>query len=280
MTRLTPQSAMMLALQAAVLALLLDRPLNLALLAGCAALYWLAGGGLRHWRLTVVVLALGTWVMVTTQAMFYGAMPRTVLLTLLGPDVFPFGMPPGLYLYKEGFVHGLVQSLRFDAVLLMGAGLLTRYATDEMMSGLRGLRMPAPLAFLFALALRFVPMMAAEARAVWTAQRLRGMVFFSGSPWRWPSSLARAARALLVPLIAATVRRSDEVAASLIGRGISPQDASPPPAIGRVEMAVWAFGAVALFILFAAQILTRLYQAGVYAHARFDWVYYLVRHFV
>ncbi len=280
MIRLTPQTGIVLALQAAVLTVLLDRPINLLLLAAVAGAYWIAGGGLRYWRIVALLLALGTWGLLVTQGLFYGGDPRTVWVTLLGPEAFPLGVPPGMYLYREGLWHGLVQSLRFDTVLLMGAALLARHDIDELAGGMRALRLPAPLAFLFTLALRFTPVMAAEARAVWVAQRLRGLRVFTGNPLRWPAQTALAVRAWLLPLLAGMVRRADEVAAALISRGWSPHHATPPAATPPGERVLWAGGFAALVPLAAAQVLTRLYQAGLLYRDWLDWVYFVTANYV
>lgn len=276
---LRPQSAMMLVFQGAVLALLLERPANLAGLAGLAAAYWLAGGA-RRWRLVLGVVVLGTWSVVVTQGLFYAGTPRTVWLTLLEGGAFPFGDPPGLYVYREGVAHGLVQSLRFHTVVFLSAGLLVRYAGDELVTGLRALRCPAPLAFLFSLALRFVPLLAGTLRTVWVAQRLRGLRLGGGPPWAWPRRWAEALRAVLLPLLASLVRQSDEIAAALRSRGLSAHDAGPAPATPARDKAAWLAGAGLLAALMAAQGLTRLYEAGIYAHPALAWLYDAVSRYV
>jgi len=208
------------------------------------------------------LLAVGTWSVVLSQGLFYASEPRTAVLTLLGPEAFPLGRPPGLYLYGEGLRHGLIQSLRFDVMLLLGAGLLARYGGDELMAGLRALRLPAPLGFLFAMALRFVPMMAAEARATWRAQHLRGFRAVRGGV---PRPLA-AVRVLLLPLLAGNVRRADEVAAALHSRGVVPTHApvAAAPAAAPGERVLCWGGAAALLTLAASVVLTRLHVAGLF----------------
>lgn len=267
MTRLSPQTAIVLAFQFAVLTLLVARPVNLGVLAVLAALYWLAGGGRRHGWMMAAVLALGTWSVALSQGLFYEGSPRTVLIRLLDGGLFPFGDPPGLYVYREGLLYGLVLSLRFNAIVLLGGGLLARYATDEMAAGLRALRIPGPLCFLFSITLRFFPLLLAEARAVWHAQHFRGYRL----PWRpalrWPVLPARGmtpARVLLQPFIAAQVRKADEIAAALRSRGFSPGESElgrPAPA-GRGELAICVLGALLLIALAASLLLTRLHAQG------------------
>ncbi len=280
--KLAPQIALLLAFQAALLAMIVERPLNLATLAGLAALFWLSGPGRRRWLLMTALLALGTWSVVLGQGLFYAGVPRTALVRLLAPDWFPFGDPPGLYLYREGLLHGLVQAFRFDVMILLGAGLLQRYATDELSGGLRALHVPAPLCFLFSIALRFLPMMWEEARATWTAQHLRGFRLFAlggaGAMLRSAPVFVRAARVLLLPLVAANVRKADEISAALLGRGFSPladisgggRGASP------AERALCWSGAFFLTGLASALLLTRLHLLGIHSSPWLNWLYALV----
>ncbi len=261
MRHVHPLTALALAFQAALLALLVERPATLLALVAVAALYALAGGGWRWWRWLLLVLLVGTWTMAITQGLFYGGSPRTVWLELLPPRWFPLpaysGDPPGLYLYREGVAHGVLQSLRVDAVVLLGAGLLARYSADRLAVGLRAAGIPAPICFLAAMALRHIPLLAAEARTLWVAQRLRGLRLLDPRPFALP-------RRVLLPLLAANVRRADEIAAALQSRGFS------LPALARMlperapgaERAVAWLGAVLLTALCAAILLTRLHLAG------------------
>jgi energy-coupling factor transport system permease protein len=273
MSRLAPQTALLLALQAAVLALLLERPLNLALLAALAGAAWAAAGGWRRWRAVLLLLLLGTWGMTLTQGLFYAGEPRTRWFTILSGTLFPFGAPPGLHMYQEGLLHGAVQSLRIDALVLAGAAVLARYDTDRLAAGLRALRCPPPLAFLLTLSLRFVPLAAGEARAIWAAQRLRGLRLLPPQPWRWPGAWRLALRAWLLPLLAAQVRIADEIAAALLSRGWSPFAALPAEPAPSRERWLWVGGALLLAGLAAAQALTHLYRAGLYAQPGLFWLY-------
>jgi energy-coupling factor transport system permease protein len=257
MTRFHPLTALVLAFQGALLALLVDRPLNLALLVAAAAAYALLGGGLRWWRWLLLAVWVGTWTMALTQGLFYGGTPRTVWVELLPPQWFPIGDPPGLYLYREGLAYGVLQSLRVDAIVLLGAGLLARYSAERLAAGLRAAGVPGSLCFLAALALRHVPVLLAEARALWLAQRLRGMRLSGAGVLALP-------RLLLLPMLAANLRRSDEIAAALQSRGFSlevlgnaPRESAP-----AVERGALWLGALALGLLFAAVVLTRLHIAG------------------
>lgn len=220
MTRLHPLTALVLAFQAAVLVLLVERPTNLLAMALLAAAFALTGGAARWWRWLLLLGLAGTWSLALSQGMFYADTPRTVLVQLVPP--LPFlgtlggGPMEGISIYREGLWHGAVQSLRIHTMILLAAGLLARYGADRLAQGLRAGGLPAALSFLVAMALRHVPVLAEEARTLWIGQRLRGMRLLAlrGGALTAPGSL-------LLPLLAANLRRADEIAAALHARGFS-----------------------------------------------------------
>lgn len=251
MKRLSPQAAMVLAFETAILTLLLSHPLSLGTIAALAGGYWLTGGGgRRHAWIMAALLTLGAWSVVISQGLFYEGSPRTALLTLLPGSLFPFGDPQGLYIYGEGLRYGLVQSIRFSAIVLLGAALLLRYSTDEMAGGLRALRFPGALCFLFSMSLRFFPLIVTEARATWHAQHFRGYRLLPGL---WPGNWRAMppVRVLMLPLMAAQVRKADEIAAALRSRGFSPGElhaGRPAPANG-LELALCGLMGLLLLVL-------------------------------
>lgn len=281
MSRHSPQAAIILLFQFALLTLLVERTPNLVLLAALAGWFWWSGPTHRYWRLLLAALLMGSWSVIVTQGIFYGGVPRTALLRLVPPWAFPWGEPPGLWLYAEGLWHGLAQSLRFDVMILLGAGLLGRHATDELAQGMRALRLPAPVCFLFAVALRFLPDLVDEARSVWIAQRLRGYRPMALTPGGG-GGLPAAGRALLLPLVAANLRRADQVAAALYGRGYRPgRDGMGRPApMSRAERTVCLLGALFLAGLIAALLLTGLHGGGSFSVEWLEWLYYAVENYV
>jgi energy-coupling factor transporter transmembrane protein EcfT len=104
------------------------------------------------------------------------------------------------------------------------------------------------------MALRHVPVLAEEARTLWVGQRLRGMRLVGrGSALTSPGSL-------VLPLLAANLRRADEIAAALHARGFSLEvlaEDKPrrPPAAQRALM--WC-GAAILALVLAGVTLARI----------------------
>lgn len=186
------------------LAVLLDRPLLLWALAGVSGLAFLLRPLSTRIRLTTAFGVAGiVWTTLVSQGLFYGDEPRTVALRL-GP----------LTVWWEGLTWGLVQSARLVAVSLAGLSVALSTAPDRLTSLLRGLRVPAVLAFLAVVALRFVPTVVTEfgmVRRARARRRGRGGVL-----------------TLLQPLVARSLRRALRLADSLDSRSF---DIRSPPVI-------------------------------------------------
>lgn len=218
-----PRVRLLLVMAVGVLALSLERPLSLLVLAAIAAMPLLASGVVRQWwgrALGVVVLL--TWSTAFSQGLFYATEPRVPLFAL-GPVV----------VWKEGVLWGLVQSLRFIAVSLAGLGLALTTPVDRMMAGLRGLHVPFGLAFLAAMSLRFLPVLTSE---WWTARRARAR---RGRPaWqRGPFAWLRLEVDLMRPVLARALRRARSLAESLDARGFDAAAARAP--LRPLRIAAW-----------------------------------------
>jgi energy-coupling factor transport system ATP-binding protein len=208
--RATPVSAVVVLLALGSLAVLLDRALVLWGLAGLSLVQFLRLPVPRRARWATLGAILGVvWTTVLSQGLFYGDVPRTALVRL-GP----------LALWAEGIGWGLVQSARLVAVTLVGVGLATTTSPDRLTALLRALRVPAVLAFLAVMAVRFIPTVVAEGATVDRARRRRGHPLRVG---------------VLRPLVARAYRRALRLADSLDSRGF---DVRSPP----VEAAGWTVG--------------------------------------
>jgi energy-coupling factor transporter transmembrane protein EcfT len=265
MKRWQASTALLLGMEGAACATVADRPGSLVLAMALAAAWGAPALPRRAWPWLLAALLLTSWTLAATQGLFWSGTPRTVWIALLPPGAFPFGVPPGLFLYREGVLHGLLESLRGHALIWLAAGLVARYGAEELVRGLRALGLPGAASLLAVLALRQMPVLIAEARTAWTALRLKGL------------GAVAAARALPTPLLTGHLRRADEIAAALQSRGLGTGTEEPlPPAAPAVERAaVWICGgAIAAGLGLVA--LERLHRAGVWslpgAEGLYAWV--------
>ena len=211
---------------------------------------WLAMGGL---------LAALAWSAVVTQGLFYAGEPRTPLLTLVPPlDLFAlpgYQQPkiirfPGIIFYQEGALYGLKQSLRGLALAIAGLSTVLSTSPARLLAALARLGLPGGLAFMTMAALRFLPSMIDEWATVRRARWLRG--YRGGKHWR---VRVGSELGLLLPVLAAALRRATMLATSVTSRGFSAtarRTFYPELRMGlgeRVATAVMLFGVIALALI-------------------------------
>jgi energy-coupling factor transport system permease protein len=251
---------------AGLLAVVLERPASLGLLALLCALAALRVpvGARWRWRGAGIVLAL-VWSTVLSQGLFYAADPRVALFTV-GP----------VTVYREGVTHGMIQSLRFVAIALAGIGVATSTPADGLLDALLSLHVPYGLAFLSATALRFLPVTGREILAIRSARARRGRPIFARSPWAWLELEV----AMLRPVLARSLRRARTLAESLDARGFDATSARtgrarpPMPWLERIVVG-GALGSTALLI--AGRGLYTLYLAELFYLPTLRPLYGLVR---
>lgn len=163
-------------------------------------------------RLLALVLLIGTWATVYSQAIFYDQTPRTPLLTII-PETFPFLGPltSGVSIYKEGLWHGLRQSLRFSMLITMGAFVVTTTQPRDLLLGLIRLGVPYPIAFMTTTAIRYLPMLGSEAQLVLKSQQLRGVRHFQLNPFSTLHHLVGTVRPILINNIRRATRMSEAI---------------------------------------------------------------------
>jgi energy-coupling factor transport system permease protein len=242
----------LLALAAAGLwAVVLDAPVSLGLLALSGGLAMAtaplsARSRLRIAGLVLLLVGSTTW----SQGLFYGGAPRTQLFAM-GPVI----------LWREGVVHGLVQSLRLVALGLLGTAVAVSTPTDRLFAGLVSLRVPHGLAFLAVAGLRFVPVVMSEWWTVREARARRGRPVWRRAPW---SALAEE-MALLSPVAARAVRRSRTLAETMDCRGfdpLQPRRHRAPLRAGPLDLVVGLMLGVMTVLLLGAELLFQLYVHG------------------
>lgn len=232
----------------AVATVALDSPRSLFLLFCLTlGLHLAARSSFARWRVLIVIVLLGIWGSMASQALFYSRDPRTVIACLLPPATPLFGpLTGGVFVYREGLEYGAVQALR--SANMLSVGLLVSWTSDprQLLRGFLAWKMPYELAFMLITALRFLPVIFQETAVVLTAQRLRGF-----RPLRAlsPRRLIQTAFQTLFPILGRTLRRAATLAASVESRGFG-------RGVRYTERKAWP--ATALLLCWAAILATAL----------------------
>jgi len=161
-----------------------------------------------------ITTLLMIWGLMISQGLFYAQVPRHAIVVLLDPNLF---FKTGLKIYAEGIHYGAVQSLRMIAATLAGYAICFSTEPDQFLRGLRAVRIPFSLSFMAVSAIRFIPVVAQEIVTVRNAMRLKGY-----RPFRYGFiDTVRSEISALRPILAGTIRRSEEMALSIQTRGFS-----------------------------------------------------------
>lgn len=246
------RAAVLLLLAVGILALALDAPAALALVASSCVAMVLVQPRMQGWRSRFGAgLVLLSWSTSFSQAIFFTDLPRTPIE--LGP----------ITLWREGFFHGLVQSLRFTAVTSAGVAVALGVPTEDLTAVLVRLRAPWGLALMATTALRFLPVVGAEVVMSRRARSRRGRAIWRRSPWNW----AKQEALLLRPVAARCIRRAQALAETLDARGFHPsaprstvsRSTGSPFALSAGVLALGSAGAISvargLYLLYGADIL-------------------------
>lgn len=125
--------------------------------------------------------------------------------------------------------------IRFVVVLGVGAHLTASTSPTQLGAALRSWRLPRALSVTLAVMLRFFPEVVAESRAVYDAMRLRGLTGVAGLVRHPILSVER----FIIPMIAASLRASEDLSASAILRGLGSRRtpvALNPPRFGWADL--------------------------------------------
>ncbi len=161
-----------------------------------------------------MLVLLGLWGSMFSQALFFAQNPRTPLLVLISPEMEFLGpLTGGLYIYREGILYGAVQGMRSASMLALG--LLVCWTSDprQLLQALMSWKLPPQTAFMMVTAIRFLPVLAAETGEVVTGRQLRSDTK-SGR-----ASVIRHLPYIATPLLARCLRRAQTLALSVISRG-------------------------------------------------------------
>lgn len=264
--RITPEQKLMLIAISALFAVATD---NACLMAGYLAALILL---FRPWRiekrklrLWLAALLLTGWGTIFSQSLFYSKEPRTALWTLLSPE-FPFlgALTGGIYVFREGIDHGMVQALRL--CISLTCGLLVCFTTEakDMLRAAVRLKIPYAVSFMVSVGLRFIPLIVEETRTVLSAQRMRGFRPLRSGLWH----PLRTANTVLTPILTNCIRRSAMLSLSVESRHFGARQAAYAPASSQTSTAMAACGlgiiASALLAIAGMKFFTFLYIANYY----------------
>jgi len=210
----------------------------------------------RGWASVVAIVGLLVWGTMLSQGFFYKGMTQTVVWSIMRPSLKPGGFP-GIELTVEGLLFGAEQSLRLLATLLAGLTVSLSTSPERMLAALSWFRLPATLSFMTTAALRFLPLLLQEVGEVRQARRLRGYRFrLLGLPGDRLGSY-RAEVGIVLPVIAAALRRAETLAESVTARGFDPYRPRTfyPPLVMRTWERV---AATALIIAAVVMVVARV----------------------
>ena len=273
LARLDPRLKLAGLFWVSALGILLDAPVALAALLLCVTA---AASGLKlrasAWAFVIGLLLLVTWSTLVSQALFYSHQPRTPLATIIAPFEIAGRPLSGLRVYREGLAYGLTQSLRMLAMTLAGLTVCLSTSPERLLAALVRLRMSTALSFMVVTAVRFLPAMLTEWSTVRQARRLRG---YRPRLGRWGGEVA-----LLLPVLAAVLRRAQSLTASVESRGFDPtarRTSYPLLRFRAGERVVLLALLGTVLAIVSAKLLYWLYLGDLYYHPALRQLYSFVR---
>ena len=213
--RLNGRTKLLVLFLFAILMITVDNPRTLfVLFSFTLLLHILARTSIYKWKVLAVLLLLGLWGSMFSQALFYAQTPRSPLFVIISPEAGILGqLTGGLYVYREGILYGAVQGLRSASMLTLG--LLVCWTSDprQLLQAMLAWRLSPQLAFMLVTAIRFLPVLAAETGEIITALQLRS------DSQRGRTAVLRHLPYIAKPLLARCLRRAQTLALSVVSRG-------------------------------------------------------------
>ena len=249
--RLNGRTKLLVLFLFAILMITVDNPRTLfVLFSFTLLLHIVARTSIYKWKVLAVLLLLGLWGSMFSQALFYAQTPRSPLFVIVSPEAGILGqLTGGLYVYREGILYGAVQGLRSASMLTLG--LLVCWTSDprQLLQAMLAWRLSPQLAFMLVTAIRFLPVLAAETGEIITALQLRS------DSQRGRTAVLRHLPYIAKPLLARCLRRAQTLALSVVSRGFFLAGA-------RKRKEVWALSersaCAALAVLVVAVVSSKL----------------------
>ena len=255
----------------AILSVVIDNPRTLFLLfTGTLLLHFAARTSIYKWEVMAVLLLLGLWGSMFSQALFFSQTPRTPLLILIDPGAGILGrFTDGIAVYREGILYGAVQGLRSS--IMLSIGLLVCWTSDprQLLKALVSWRLSPQIAFMLVTAIRFLPVLASETGEIIIALRLRS----ASKPGQ--KSVIRYLPYIAKPLLARCLRRAQTLALSVVSRGVFLTTANRKIDSWPVKEKVFCLLFVAFsVVVFLSKISYILSEQGIYfgnLRTIYDW---------
>jgi len=222
----------------------LDPRAKILLVLGCSIAV-MSPGGLRFVP-AAIALAVGL-------ALCEGAWSRAIGLPATAAVMFALGWL--LPLWWPNPLTAIVSlacgyMIRFVAAIGVGMHVIATTSPTQLSAALRAWRLPRAISVTLAVMLRFFPVVGSEAAAVMDAMRLRGLAGTRGLVRHPILTVER----FTVPMIAASLRASEDLSASAILRGLGslrPPTSMHPPRLGPADLLL----ALAVAVLAAATLI-------------------------
>jgi len=169
-----PRTKLAVLLAFNILALTFDKVENLlALTFTSIAIYALTRPNIERIKLTALVVVPPMWGMMLLQALFYQEWPRTVLAVIVPPSTPILGpLTGGVYLYYQGFLYGLKQSLRLVSVMLLGLAIAWTTGEGALLKALRSSISNQKLTIAVTIAARFLHVVINEVKTTYISLSL------------------------------------------------------------------------------------------------------------
>jgi len=172
------------------------------------ALFVFAALTVAHHLLALVLMAATLLAVVMLDRLLRPWLHTAIALS---PVVLLVGLMDMIYF---GPAHGLLVATRFILTVSLFALFFLTSSLDDVSAALMSWRLPYPLVFALVTGARFAPTVTMEAREIMDAYQARG-VDHSGGVLGWLHRYGR----ILIPLVAATIRRSLRLAEAMEMRG-------------------------------------------------------------
>ncbi|MFH0774999.1 MAG: energy-coupling factor transporter transmembrane component T [bacterium] len=220
--RISPIIKILYSIAVSVLIIILHKPIQLSLLV--LAVLFIFALAKPSWQrikpLFFVVLAI-VITTVFSQSLFYYFEPKTPIITLVPKQIPVIGwLTKGVYIYKEGIIYGLIQSLRLIAATFMALTIVLTTHSADMIAALNRMRLPRSLSFVISISIRFFPHLLEETKRIILALRLRGL------KTKGMANAIKTMRFALVPLVINSLRQARLVALAAEVRGFQAENFS------------------------------------------------------